>query len=108
MKTSSYDGKWKGEVIFYDPLTIPQEAEWEYALSRLTKAQKDGGGASAVTMAILPGIIACVSEWKLKGFPEKVTVDNFPSRPTTERMKLLTWLVEQITDVYKEEDDPNE
>ena len=108
MRTNSYDGKWKGEVVFYDPLTIAQEAEWEYALARLGRAQKEGGGASAVTLAILPGILACVSEWKLKDFPKDVTVDNFPARPKAERVKLLTWLIEQITDIYKEDDDPNE
>ena len=108
MKTASYDGKWKGEVIFHSPLSIQQEADWEYALARMTKAQKAGGGISATTIALLPGITACVAEWKLKDFPDDLTVDNFPKGNKKDRMELLTWLMEQITEIYKEDEDPNE
>jgi len=108
MRTNSYDGKWKGEVVFYDPLSIPQGAEWEYALARNAKALKDGGQAMASVEALLPGVLACVAEWRLKGFPEKVTVDNFPSKPKKDLLNLMEWLIKAITDIYKEDDDPNE
>lgn len=108
MKTVSYDGKWKGEVIFYEPLTIAQEAEWEFAVAGFQKALDKGGGVSAFSQAFLPGIISCVKEWHLTGIPERVTPDNFPARPRGERVKLINWLIEQISQIYGKEDDPNE
>lgn len=109
MKTIKFEGKtWKGSVVLHDPLTIEQEAAWEYALAAYDRAVKDGGMLSAQHAAFLPGIFACVKEWKLKGFPEGITPDTFPSRPRIERAELLALLVKEVSDIYKAGDDPNE
>jgi len=108
VKTVSYDGKWKGEIILFDPLTIQQEADWEYAVAAFQESEKKGGKDSATVLAFLPGVLACVSEWKLEGFPERVTVQNFPRRPRSDRANLVSFLVTEITKIYKEEEDPNE
>ena len=107
MKTVSYDGKWKGEVVLFDPLTIQQEAEWEYAVADFQKARDKGGGISAMNLAFIPGIIACVSEWKLEGFPERVTIESFSAMPRKERVNLISFLVTNISEIYAAED-PNE
>ena len=107
MKTVSYDGKFKGTVTFFDPLTITQGAEWEYAVADFQKARDKGGGISAMNLAFIPGIIACVSEWKLEGFPERVTIESFSAMPRKERVNLISFLVTNISEIYAAED-PNE
>ena len=107
MKTVSYDGKWKGEVVFFDPLTIQQEAEWELALGAYAIAREKRGGDSAQVLSFLPAIIACVSEWHLDGLPERMTVQNFPRRPRIDRANLVAFLVKNISEIYIV-DDPNE
>jgi len=108
LKTVSYDGKWKGEVIFYDPLTMQQEAAWEVAMSNFRKAIDDGLGISSFNLAQIPGVLECVSEWHLDGLPERMTIDSFSKLPRTERNHLLSFLVTEISKVYKSDDDPNE
>ena len=105
MKTVSYEDK--GTVTFFDPLTIQQEAEWEYAVADFQKARDKGGGISAMNLAFIPGIIACVSEWKLEGFPERVTIESFSAMPRKERVNLISFLVTNISEIYAAED-PNE
>jgi hypothetical protein len=109
LKTVSYDGKkWKGEVVFFDPMTMQQEAAWERAMAEFRKAIDAGLGISSFNLAALPGILECVSEWKLTDFPERITITNFPAHPRKERANLISWLVTQIAEIYKSDDDPNE
>jgi hypothetical protein len=108
-KTVSFTSeKWGGSVTFSDPLTLEQEAAYEYALADYRKALDKGGGLSAQNVALLPGIFAAVEKWDLKGFPERITLANFPTRPRQERANLIAWLVEQVSTLYKESQDiPN-
>ena len=107
MKTVSYDGKWKGDIVLFDPLTIQQEAEWEYAIAEYNKAVGKGGRDAALVLAFLPAIIACVSEWHLDGLPERMTLENFPRRPKADRVNLAAFLVTNISEIFLAED-PNE
>lgn len=108
MKIVQYEGlKWPGTVGIFDPMTIDQEAAWEYALADYGKAIKRGGGRSAGNAALIPGILACVQEWHLADFPAQVSSSTFPARPRDERSKLIMWLAEQISIVYQSGDDPN-
>ena len=108
MKTVSYDEKFKGTVTFFDPLTITQGAAWEYAIADFQKSRDKGGGVDAMNLAFIPGIIACVSEWKLEGFPERVTIDSFSEQSRKDRSSLISFLVTEISKIYSEEEDPNE
>ena len=108
MKTVSYEGKWPGTVTLYDPMTMQQEAAWERAMANFRTAIDEGLGISSFNLAALPGILECVSEWKLKGFPERVTIENFPAHPRNERASLISFLVTSIAEIYKSSDDPNE
>ena len=94
--------KWGGSVTFYDPLTIEQEAKLEYALSDLQIAREKGGVLSALIIALFPGIEACVEKWELKDFPERITLENFPTRPKIECANLIAWLVTNILELYNE------
>ena len=108
-KTVSYTSeKWGGSVTFSDPLTLEQEAAYEYALADYRKALDKGGGLSAQNEALLPVIFDAVMRSELKGCPESMTLANFPTRPRQERANLIAWLVEQVSTLYKESQDiPN-
>ena len=107
MKIVSFKGtKWNGTVTLYDPLTIEQEGAFELCLAAEREAREKGGGLGAVHYALLVGILACVQEWKLSGFPERVTLENFPPRPRKDRDDLIALLVTELLEIYKK-DDPN-
>jgi len=120
--------RWPGTVTLPDYLTIPQAMAWEEAFNNskdllpeitpviigldnkipeLTKEQKDYVDkkfSSAWANAILPGIMACVTEWNLEGLDK----DNFPATPKQSRIELISWLITEISKLYKEADEiPN-
>jgi hypothetical protein len=100
-KTVSFTSeKWGGSVTFADPLTLEQEAAWEYAMGAFSVAREKGGIIAALIIALIPGFEACVEKWELKGFPERITLANFPTRPKVECAKLIAWLVTNITELY--------
>ena len=107
MKTVTVEGKWKGTVVLYDPQTLEQEAAYEWGLKAVQDAIEKGGMSGAVHAAILPAILLNVAEWKLSGFPENVTVKSFPTRPRKDRDELISLLIREISEIYKN-DDPNE
>ena len=102
-KTVTYTSeKWGGSVTLSDPLTIAQEAEWEYSYSAMQAARERGGEISALVVALLPGINACVEKWELKDFPERPTLDSWPRHQKMESAKLLACLVKNILDLYND------
>lgn len=109
MKTVKVDGAtWKGTVSLYDPQTIEQEAAFERSMRAFRLAVETGEYLGEQHAAILPGILENVAEWKLKGFPERVTLSTFPTKPRNERNELIALLVKEISQIYKDGDDPNE
>jgi hypothetical protein len=108
-KTVTFESKvWPGEVTFASPLSLEREATWEYAISDARRAAANGG-YSAQIVALLPGFLACIETWNLKGFPERITPQNFPTQPKKERVKLVEWLVKNIDEIYAADIDiPNE
>ncbi len=58
---------------------------------------------------ILAGIIPCVEEWHIDGLPENVTPDTFPGTPKIASARLISWLINEISELYSEaEQVPNE
>ena len=101
--------KWPGTVVISDPLSYPQLLRFREALG--------GVGSNddwmAVNYAVLPGVMACIEEYHLQGFPEHPTLetgpDAFPSTPPRSASMLLGWLVDEINALMAEaEPDPNE
>jgi hypothetical protein len=97
--------KWPGTVIISDPLSYPQLLRFREALGAV------GGNDDwmAVNYAVLPGVMACIEEYHLQGFPEQVTAENWPATPPVSSAKLIAWLIGEINALMAEaEPDPNE
>lgn len=97
--------RFSGSVVLPDALTYPQLMAWEQALAA---AQGDGKSNTEAWSQLLPGILACVSEWHIAGMPERPTPETFPATPRASALKLLAWLMGEIQTTIKAEDDaPN-
>lgn len=96
--------RWPGTVTLHEPMTLVQEAAWEDAFADARNAKS----RASRTLAILPGIFANVKEWKLDSFPAQPTVETFPTRPRQAAAELMAWLINEITELYKEAEVPNE
>lgn len=96
--------RYPGTVTLSDPLTFPQAFAFEDALEAVKEARETGSPAR-IRFALLPGIIACVEEWHLDGFPSKPTLDTFPSTPRKSSAEIIDWLVGEISALYREADE---
>lgn len=98
--------RWPGEVVLRAPLTLPLVGEVEEALVEVNKKKAN----TARFSAFLPAILACVAEWHLGGgFPERPTLDNFPTAPAKDRNALLDWLTDAVLELWNEAQEvPNE
>lgn len=102
---------WRGEVVLYDPLTMPQVKEIEAVLNKSYQDESNNGRVwlSVIDADMLPAIITCVKEWKLGNFPELVTIETFPASPRAKSHELIKWLFGEIYKVYLGEIEiPNE
>ena len=100
--------RFSGEVVLADPLTFNQVFAFQDAIAT---AQELGGTATVIQVnsSMIPGIIACVEEWKLENFPAHPTPDNFPATPIAASMKLIAWLVTEVSALFRESEEiPNE
>ena len=88
--------QWPGEVVLSDPLTFPQILAFEDAISNVKAVGNKVTQARADSL-IIPGIIPCVEEWRLEGFPSEVTESTFPASPRVPCTQLITWLVKELT-----------
>lgn len=94
--------RWAGTVTLQDPLTFPAYIAWRDAI-RDAQAFKDD--YLRYSAALLPGVLACVEKWELKGFAPA----PFPATPRASSDKLLAWLLREIGAVANEggeDDDP--
>ena len=87
--------KWAGSVTLADPLTFPAYIAWRDAIREAQAFKDDYVRYSA---ALLPGVLACVEKWELKGF----SPDPFPATPRDSSDKLLAWLLREIGAVANE------
>jgi len=95
--------RWPGAVVLSDPLTLPQALAWEKAI-RHVQQNKDEVTITDVNYAMMPGICACVEKWELEGL-EQVTPDTFPATPRRASIELASWLVDEITRLYRGEEE---
>lgn len=112
--------RWSGHIVLRDPLPFPAYLAWRRALDEAGEAR--AGGVSpdmeAFTIAeaasipevsekLLPGICACIEEWHLEALGT-VTPETFPATPRRASVRLLAWLLAEITAlVTVEETIPN-
>ena len=104
--------RWPGTVVISDPLSYPQLLRFREALGATRTVKEDADGDPdwmAVNYAVLPGVMACIEEYHLQGFPEQVTLDTWPATPPVSSARLIAWLIEEINKLMAEADpDPNE
>lgn len=110
--------RFPGTVVLKDPLTYPDLIAWSEAMSNARIAAEQSqrrakdmempelasaGGASS-DAALIPGILACVSEWHLDNFPAKPTAETWPATPRKSVIEMITWLSGGISDLMSEEE----
>lgn len=110
--------RWPGSIILADPLNWPQIITWRNADSAAKKyfEMKDDSGKADLTdplgyhQELVIGVLACVEKWELgNGFPEKPTLETFPSTPLKTAVRLVQAVSTAIAEVITENDDlPNE
>lgn len=89
---------YEGEIELFEYLNYRQLAAYERAMigaRRVMEANPDAGLAE-LRVAIVPGLIACVKSWRLKGLPEKMTAEEFPSTPRNEAGDLYLWILDLV------------
>jgi hypothetical protein len=94
--------KWAGSVTFADPLTFPQWLLWRDACIAASEIK---GDVHRYAAALLPGVVACVTDWQLQNFVSPVTADTFPATPRKSSDQLLAWLVKEISGIANEVED---
>ena len=100
---TSNSKRWAGTVTLSDPLTIPQAQAIEAGLKPPQGGEDGKIWLSVIDANQLPAVIACVEKWELTGFPEVVTVDNFPASPRKESHAFIEWLFREILNIYSGE-----
>jgi hypothetical protein len=99
--------KWAGSVTLSDPLTVPQAMAFEESLDLARAEENKDLSRAKIASLLLPGICACVEKWELEGLGI-VTPENYPASPKLSSAMLLSWLVGEISKLYKEADEiPN-
>jgi hypothetical protein len=96
--------RWSGSVTLYDPLTIPQAMAFEDALDLARAEENKDFTRAKIGQLLLPGICACVEKWELDGLGI-VTPENYPASPKLSSAMLLSWLMGEITTLFKEADE---
>ena len=95
-----------GSVTLAAPLNFPQFIAWQDAL----ECAKEAGGVNVgdlalnarVTLAVLPGVLACVDKWEIRNLPSDPALDTFPATPRAEVFALVAWLIPEIMRVVTE------
>lgn len=93
--------KWPGEVVICDPLSFPQVFAFGDGMEAV-RALGETPNLLKARAAMLPGIIACVEEWKLEGFPSTPTPETFPATPVRSAAQLIAWLTGEISALFDE------
>ena len=96
--------RFSGTVTLSDPLTFPQVIALQAAFDATQALEKPT--PASVNYALLPGVLGCVEAWGLSGFPQVVTAETFPATPPVSSGRLIAWLVEEVSKLYQEADDP--
>jgi len=91
-----------------DFLTLPQVIAFEDAnekIIELIKSLPEAGRVkrSRLDEINLPVILAIVIEWRIVGIDEKPTIEKMPVTPRKESAELISWLIGEISRLYKGE-----
>lgn len=102
--------KWKGHIVIYDPMPMIRLATFEEAITEAMGIDPKLGKAKAY-VALIPALLACVKEWHIDGFPNDLTIDNFPAAgqgmSKADIAALVNWVANRIINLIRGAD-PNE
>ena len=112
MKHESKVEKFPGHIILPDNWNIYQLREFEKTLPS-ADLEDDDRLSGRVWLGVtfekqLPALLACVSEWHIKGIPEKPTMENFPTLPLADVNALISWIYDLLVKMWTGEQVPNE
>jgi hypothetical protein len=101
--------RYPGEVVLPDFLTLPQLIAFEKAIAA-AEALRESGTMAEHRYALLPGLCACVSEWRLMDARTgadlgALTADTFPASPRDAAANLMTWLIGEIAAMNRDDED---
>lgn len=98
--------RFSGTVVLPDYLTFPQYEIFNECRLEAKKAKEE---SKDQRKAVLPGILACVSEWHLANLaPEQLTAETFPATPAVAVSQLIGWLVVELTRmIFEVDESPN-
>lgn len=98
--------RWPGTVTLADPMTFPQFQAWAESARAAGEILTAQGRQSDYDRALLPGLCACVEDWKLQDFPTRVTLETFPATPRKASAQLIGWLIAEINRLVAEDEAP--
>jgi hypothetical protein len=93
--------KFPGTVTLLEPHNIVATLEFEKALRKYVEQIEAKAYRSEAQYHMIPGIIACVQEWNLDGFPASVTLESFPTSPRNAASDVINWLFNEIHAIYQ-------
>ena len=96
--------RFAGSVELKDPLPYLVVVSFEAA------ARDARGTGDDMGKCFLPVLIEAVEKWNLENIPEGVKLETFPGSPRKAVLELIAWLMNEVTAIYKgnEDNDPNE
>lgn len=90
---------WPGEVVVQKPIGLQAYIEFTEAWQA---ASKQADNYPRYMLALLPGLLACIEDWRLGGgFPNPVTPQNFPAMPQRDSMALFGAILGAISEQAK-------
>lgn len=87
-----------GTVTLSDPLTFPQAIAFEN--SRYAVRELERKTMLTINYAMVPGILACVEKWDIRGLENPPQAETFPSTPGNPVAELLAWLIAELTKLF--------
>lgn len=91
--TSPVD-KFPGTVTLWDPIPLPRVLAYEASIAKIRALEASSN--STISEACIPGILQCIEEINIEGFPENVTFENWPFTPRWAAAKLVAWIMKEI------------
>lgn len=110
---------WEGNIVLFDPLTLPQAIALEDAISetqKLIEAELQEAGFKSLDAAIKkgfrfsilkhnqalwPALCGCIEKWEIDAFP-KPAYDAFPATPKVRSSDFMLWLYSEVMKLFEE------
>jgi hypothetical protein len=100
---------YNGSVRIFDRLTLPQVEAIEAAIYDVPEVVDGRVKLTTLDKPRIPALLVCVESWNISGFPEPLSIDNFPLSPRRETHNIIDRIFSEVANVYNgEQEIPNE